>query len=120
MRRLSSIFISAAVAISGLTLTSTVASAAGGTATIKTAGMVAPSSVPNAQILRVLRLNNSNTFFIVGIDTNTAGANMHLWKIKEDLTLDTSFTPVDLGNDFEYPTASNSSCIANSNQLSAC
>jgi flagellar motor protein MotB len=69
------------------------------------------------------RLNKTNSFLVVGIDASTAGANIHLWKMKEDLTIDASFKPVDLGNDFEYPTASNSNCIANpgpSNNLGSC
>ncbi len=116
MRRLSSIFISATVAISGLTLTATGASAnTGGKATVKTVASAAPSAVPNATILRIVRLNKSNSFLVAGIDASTAGANIHLWKIKEDLTIDTSFKPVDLGDAFEYPTASNSSCMQRQN-----
>lgn len=123
MRRLSSILASLAVAAGTLSLSPTAASAAGGEATTKTVAIVAPTAVPNATILRIIRLNKTNSFLVAGIDSKTAGANIHLWKMKEDLTIDTSFNPVDLGNDFEYPTASNSSCIANSNpniQLSAC
>lgn len=116
MRRLSSIFISAAVAISGQTLTATGASAnTGGKATVKTVASAAPSTIPNATILRIVRLNKTNSFLVAGIDASTAGANIHLWKIKEDLTVDTSFKPVDLGDAFEYPTASNSSCMQNQN-----
>ncbi len=118
MRRLSSIFISAAVAISGLTLTATGASAnTGGKATVKTVASAAPSAVPNATILRIVRLNRTNSFLVAGIDASTAGANIHLWKIKEDLTVDTSFKPVDLGNGFEYPTASNSTCMQSQNNV---
>ena len=80
---------------------------------MKTTAAVAPSAVPNATILRLLRLNRTNSFLVLGIDATTAGANMHVWKIKDDLTLDSSFTPVDLGDAFEYPTAANSTCIAN-------
>lgn len=99
MRRLTSILISAAVAISGLTLTATGASAANsGKATVKTATSVAPTAVPNATVLRIVRLNKTNSFLVAGIDVSTAGANIHLWKIKEDLTVDTTFKPVDLGD----------------------
>ena len=123
MRRLSSIIAVVALTATGLTLASSPVSAAGGEATTKSVATVAPSVVPNATILRMARLNKTNSFLVVGINSTTAGANMHLWKMKEDLTIDSSFTPVDLGNDFEYPTASNSSCIANINQnsqLSSC
>ncbi|MFN5600679.1 MAG: hypothetical protein ACK48T_00970, partial [Acidimicrobiaceae bacterium] len=121
MRRLSSIFISAAVAISGLTLTATGASAnTSGKATVKTVAAIAPTAVPNATILRIVRLNKTNSFLVAGIDASTAGANIHLWKIKEDLTVDTSFKPVDLGDAFEYPTASNSTCMQNQNNSWNC
>ncbi len=123
MRRLTSIFVSLAIGAGTLSLSPSVASANPGQATTKFAATVAPSVVPNATILRMARLNRTNSFLVVGIDSTTAGANIHLWKMKEDLTIDASFKPVDLGNDFEYPTASNSSCIANNNQsnnLSSC
>jgi outer membrane protein OmpA-like peptidoglycan-associated protein len=123
VRRLSSIIAAVAITATGLTFSPSVASAAGGEATTKTVAIVAPTAVPNATILRMVRLNKTNSFLVAGIDSTSAGANIHLWKMKEDLTIDSSFKPVDLGNDFEYPTASNSSCIANINQnsqLSAC
>jgi hypothetical protein len=118
VRRLSSVITAVALATTGLILSPSVASAAGGEATTKAIATVAPSVVPNATILRMARLNKTNSFLVAGIDSTTAGANIHLWKMKEDLTIDSSFIPVDLGNDFEYPTASNSSCIANINQFS--
>ncbi|MFM8870695.1 MAG: hypothetical protein ACKOFD_03850, partial [Actinomycetota bacterium] len=115
MRRFSSMFIAAAVAISGLTLTANGASAdSSGKATIKNVAVVAPSAVPNAQIIRIQRLNQTNAFLVAGIDTVTAGANIHVWKMKDDLTIDSSFAAVNLGDDFEYPTASNSSCMSQS------
>jgi outer membrane protein OmpA-like peptidoglycan-associated protein len=123
VRRLTSIFVSLAVGAGTLSLSPSVASANPGQATTKFTATVAPSVVPNAAILGMARLNKTNSFLVVGIDSTTAGANIHLWKMKEDLTIDASFKPVDLGNDFEYPTASNSSCIANNNQsnnLSSC
>lgn len=121
MRRLSSIFISAAVAISGLTLTSTGASAStSGKATVRTIASVAPSAVPNATTLRIVRLNRTNSFLVAGIDAATAGANIHVWKLKDDLSVDTSFKPVNLGDAFEYPTASNSMCMQNPNSASSC
>lgn len=112
MRRLSSIFIAAAVAISGLTLTATGASAAGGTATITRSTTVAPSAVPNATVIRFVRLAKSNSFLAIGYDSQATGARLHLWKIKEDMTLDTSFGAVSLGADLALPTASNSRCVS--------
>lgn len=123
MRRLTSICVSLAIGAGTLSLSPSVASANPGQATTKFVATVAPSEVPNATILRMARLNKTNSFLVVGIDSSTAGANIHLWKMKEDLTIDSSFKPVDLGNDFEYPTASNSSCIANisqNNNLGSC
>ena len=114
VRRLSSILASFAVAATGLTLATPVASAtaAPGKATVRNAAIVAPSAVPNPQILRIVRLNLSNSFMVLGIDSVTAGANMHIWRMKDDLTIDTSFAPVNLGDEFEYPTVSNSTCMA--------
>jgi outer membrane protein OmpA-like peptidoglycan-associated protein len=103
----------AATSLVALSQSPVSASATTGKATVKTTAAVAPSAVPNATILRLLRLNRTNSFLVLGIDATTAGANMHVWKIKDDLTLDSSFTPVDLGDAFEYPTAANSTCIAN-------
>jgi outer membrane protein OmpA-like peptidoglycan-associated protein len=40
---------------------------------------------------------------------------MFLWKINEDLSIDSSFGAVDLGANTALPTASNSSCVANNN-----
>jgi len=57
---------------------------------------------------------------VAGIDAATAGANIHVWKLKDDLSIDTSFKPVNLGDAFEYPTASNSSCMQNPNSVSSC
>lgn len=112
MRRLSSIFISAAVAISGLTLTATSASAAGGTVTVKRSTTVAPAAVPNATVIRFVRLAKANSFLAIGYDSQASGARLHLWKIKEDMTLDTSFGAVSMGADLAMPSASTSRCVS--------
>jgi outer membrane protein OmpA-like peptidoglycan-associated protein len=113
VRRLSSIFISAAVAISGLTFTSTVASAAGGTVSVKRSTTVAPAAVPNATVIRFTRLAKANSFLAIGYDSQATGARLHMWKIKEDMTLDSSFGAVNFGADLALPTASNSYCVSN-------
>lgn len=113
VRRLSSVFLSLATLAGGVFVSSAVANAASGAATVKTSAVIAPSSIPNAKLLRITRLAKTNSFLAVAIDSVTAGANAHLYKIKEDLTIDSSFKPVDLGSDFSIPTSSNSSCMQN-------
>lgn len=112
MRRLSSIFISAAIAISGLTLTSTGVSAAGGTATVKRSTTVAPTAIANANALRTVRLSKTNQILAIGNDTAVASGRLHLWKINDDATVDTKFGAIDLGNNATPPTSSNSSCVS--------
>lgn len=112
MRRLSSILVSLAVAATGLTITSTAASAAGGAATVVRSTTTAPSSITGANANRILRLENSNSFLVLGRNTSVAGSNMHIWKMKEDLTFDTSFGAKDLGANFSAPTSSNSNCVS--------
>lgn len=115
MRRLSSILVSLAVAAGTLSLTSTVASAAGGTATTVRSTTTSPTSVAGADANRVLRLEKSNSFLVLGRNAATAGSSFHVWKMKEDLTFDTSFGAKDLGADFSAPTASNSTCSTSNN-----
>ena len=112
MRRLSSILVSLAVAATGLTLTSSAASAAGGTATVVRSATTAPSSITGANANRILRLEKSNNFLVLGRNTATAGSSLHIWKMKEDLTFDTTFGAKDLGADFSAPTSSNSNCVS--------
>ena len=113
MRRLSSIFISAAVAISGLTLTSTVASAAGGTATVKRSTAAAPSTIANANAARTVRLSKTNQTLVLGFDAGVTAGRLHLWKVNDDATIDTRFGAIDLGADAAAPTSANSLCVAN-------
>lgn len=110
MRRLSSILVSLAVAATGLTITSTAASAAGGAATVVRSTTTAPSSITGANANRILRLEKSNSFLVLGRNTSVAGSNLHIWKMKEDLTFDTTFGAKDLGANFSAPTSSNSNC----------
>lgn len=114
MRRFLSLFSTAVIATASFVsfMYSPVrASSDTGKATVKSVGAVAPAAVPNATILRMVRLNRTNSFLVAGIDANTAGANIHIWKIKDDLSLDTTFPAIDLGDAFEYPTTSNSTCM---------
>ena len=112
MRRLTSIIAAVAIAATGLTLSSSVASAAGGTAKTIRSTTTSPAAVPNASALRMERLEKSNTFLVVGRNTSVAGSNLHVWKMKEDLTFDNSFGAKDLGTDFSAPTSSNSVCAS--------
>ena len=115
MRRLTSLLTSVAVAASALSLAVPAASAASGTLTKKTSATVAPAAVPNATISRVVRLSKTNSFLALGYNNQVAGTRLHLWKINDDLTLDTAFGAVDLGADMALPTASNSLCVSNNN-----
>ena len=115
MRRLSSIIATVALTATGLTITSSAASAASGTLTKKTAAAIAPAAVPNATISRVVRLSKTNSFLALGYNNQAVGAQMHLWKINDDLTFDTAFGAVNLGPNTALPTASNSLCVANNN-----
>ena len=112
MRRLSSILVSLAVAATGLTLTSSAASAAGGAANVVRSTTTAPSSIAGANANRILRLEKSNNFLVLGRNTSVAGSNLHIWKMKEDLSFDTTFGAKDLGADFSAPTSSNSNCVS--------
>lgn len=111
MRRLLSLVLSIGALASGLgvALASPV-SAASGDVTITRSATIAPSAVPNAQILRLVRLEKENAFLALGRDANTEGSTLHVWKIKGDLSLDTSFPAVNLGDKFAEPTAANSRC----------
>lgn len=111
MRRLSSVLISAAMALTGVVATSSPAAAASGEATVKQSGLVAPAAIRDPEILRILRLNQTNSFLVLGFDKTTGDSNLHLWKITDNLTVDASFGAVNLGNSFKRPTAANSSCM---------
>ena len=108
MRRLTSILVSLAVAATGLTITSSAASAAGGAANVVRSTATAPSSIAGANANRILRLEKSNNFLVLGRKTSVAGSSLHVWKMKEDLTFDNTFGAKDLGADFSAPTSSNS------------
>lgn len=111
MRRLLSLAVSVGALASGLGVAlASPASAASGDVTITRSATVAPSAVPNAQILRLIRLEKENAFLAIGRDANTEGSTLHVWKIKGDLSLDTSFPTVNLGEKFSQPTSTNSSC----------
>ncbi len=104
--------VAALAATSFVTATAQGVSAAGGELKVTTVSTFAPASVPNAQIMRMVRLAKSSSFLVVGIDQTTAGANARVWKLKDDLTVDTTFAAVDLGDDTEKPSAANSDCVA--------
>jgi outer membrane protein OmpA-like peptidoglycan-associated protein len=115
VRRLTSILTSLAVAAGAVAISSSVAHAAGGTVTLTRSATFSPSAVANAVPQRVLRLEKSNEFLAIGRNTSVAGSNFHIWKMKEDLTFNSTFGAVDLGADFAAPTSSNSACVASSN-----
>ena len=112
MRRLSSIMAAVALTATGLTITSSAASAASGTATVKRSTTAAPSSIAAANASRTVRLAKTNQTLAIGFDSATAGTRLHLWKINDDATIDTKFGAVDLGAESAAPTSSNSSCVS--------
>ena len=110
MRRISSLLISLSVVAPGLIFSTSVAHAAGGTAT--TTRSTTTSPLAGADANRMLRLEKSNNFLVLGRNNSVAGSNFHIWKMKEDLTFDTAFGAKDLGAKFSSPTSSNSVCVS--------
>jgi len=108
MRRISSLFISLTVVAAGLVFSSQGANAAPGDLTATTGTAVAPAAIAAATPTKIVRLASENAFLAVGRDVSTSGSKFHLWKIKGDLTIDSTFGAVDLGNDFAYPTPAES------------
>jgi outer membrane protein OmpA-like peptidoglycan-associated protein len=93
-------------------LTSSAVSAAGGAPTITRSTTTSPSGLAGANANRMLRLEKSNSFLVLGRKTSVAGSSYHVWKMKEDLTFDSTFGVKDLGASFSVPTSSNSNCAA--------
>ena len=71
---------------------------------------VGPASVPNATVDRAIRLARTGKFLIAGRDSTNANANVHLWRVNDDLTIDSSFAAIDMGSDFSLPTQAQSGC----------
>jgi outer membrane protein OmpA-like peptidoglycan-associated protein len=86
-----------------LILTASPVSAASGDITITRASSAVPTSLPNATIVHLARLEKEDAFLVAGRDLDVATGPLHVWKIKGDLTVDTSFTPVNLGASFAPP-----------------
>jgi len=108
VRRITSLFISLTVVAAGLVFSSQGANAAPGDLTTTTGTAVAPAAIAAATPTKIVRLASENAFLAVGRDVSTSGSKFHLWKIKGDLTIDSTFGAVDLGNDFAYPTPAES------------
>ena len=108
MRRITSLFIPLAVVAAGLIFSSRVASAAPGDITTSTGTAVSPAAISGATPSKIVRLPNENAFLAVGRVESTSGSKFHLWKIKSDLTIDSTFGAIDLGNEFAFPTSAES------------
>lgn len=91
------------------------ASAAPGDVSIIRNTDFAPAGVPNARIARIVRLAKSDSFLVVGRDTTVVDSNLFVWKLKGDLTVDSSFPAVDLGTNFSHPSSANSTCTVGNN-----
>ena len=112
MRRFSSFLLSLALVASGVVLTATAAGAAPGDITQSTSATLAPSAISGATPTRLVRLPKTDSFLAFGRVTATAGAHNYLWKVKNDLTIDTTFGAIDLGDEFAYPTSAQSFCVS--------
>ena len=110
MRRISSLLLSLTVVASGVVLTATAASAAPGDITQITSATLAPSAIAGATPSRLVRLPKTDSFLALGRDASTAGSHHFLWKVKSDLSIDATFGAIDLGDDFAYPTSTQTSC----------
>ena len=112
VRRISSLFLSLALVASGVALTTSVASAVPGDITQTTSATLAPSAIAGATPSRLVRLPKTDSFLAFGRDTTTAGSHNFLWKVKSDLSIDTTFGAIDLGDEFAYPTSAQSNCLS--------
>ena len=119
MRRISSLLVSLAVVAGSVALTTSVASAAPGDITKTTSATLAPSAIAGATPSRLVRLPKTDSFLAFGRDTTTAGSHNYLWKLKSDLTIDTTFGAIDLGDEFAYPTSAQSLCMSTNNNTCA-
>ena len=119
MRRISSLLVSLAVVAGSVALTTSVASAAPGDITKTTSATLAPSAIAGATPSQIVRLPKTDSFLAFGRDTTTAGSHNYLWKLKSDLTIDTSFGAIDLGDEFAYPTSAQSLCLSANNLMCA-
>lgn len=119
MRRISSLFTSLAVAAAGVAITVQSVSAAPGDVTKTTSPTATPAAISGATAATIVRLAGSDSFLAMGRDTSVAGSHNYLWKIKSDLSIDTTFGAVDLGDNFAAPTSANSNCASNAGGMCA-
>ena len=108
MRRITSLFMSFTVVAAGLIFSSQGASAAPGDITTSTGTAVSPAAISGATPAKIVRLPNENAFLAVGRVESTSGSKFHLWKIKSDLTINSTFGAIDLGDEFAFPTSAES------------
>lgn len=112
VRRIPPLFLALALVASGVALTTSVAIAAPGDVTQNTSAVIAPSVIAGATPTRLVRLPKTDSFLAFGRIQATSGAHNYLWKVKNDLTIDTTFGAVDLGPEFAYPTSAQSNCVS--------
>jgi len=99
MRRLTSTLIGAAVAVASVLSVAAPASAASGDVTETAVTNAVPASPAGLRPYRMMRLSRTGEFLVIGrVPSN--GTGYHLWQLKPDLSLDTTFGTggiVDLG-----------------------
>jgi outer membrane protein OmpA-like peptidoglycan-associated protein len=113
VRRPLSLISAAVLAATSLVALSQSPVSASSAATVVRSATTAPASISGANTMRALRLARSNQMFVVGANISTPGSALHLWKVNDDLSMDTTFGAVSLGTNFTLPTAANSTCVAN-------
>ena len=96
------------VVAAGLIFSSQGARAAPGDITTSTGTAVSPAAISGATPAKIVRLPNENAFLAVGRVESTSGSKFHLWKIKSDLTINSTFGAIDLGDEFAFPTSAES------------
>lgn len=99
MRRLTSTLIGAAVATASVLSVAAPASAASGDVTETAITNAVPTSPAGLRASRITRLSRTGEFLVIG-RVPSDGTNYHLWQLKPDMSLDTTFGTnglVDLG-----------------------
>ena len=120
MRRPLSLINAAVLAATSLVALSQSPVSASSAVTVERSATTAPASISGATTMQALRLAQSNQMFVVGANVSTPGSALHLWKVNDDLSMDTSFGAVSLGTSFTLPTAANSNCVANPQPMFTC
>lgn len=100
MKRVLSALALGAVTLGSLAIAPASVSAAPGDKTETSIPSMIPSSPANLRAVRMVRLNRTGEFLVVGRDLTSGTSTWHMWQLKSDLTVDSTFGTngvVDLG-----------------------